>query len=778
MKVQTPFVVVSLSEEGITSFIQSVSSSKSLYSLSQEFDDVFLFDSVSNRSFISLNQKFGANSGGMIELKLIDVPGEFEKLFFKSGIDNLIRISENYEIGDVTDSRDILVPEKLISEQIDYAKKLKNNFSTSILYIAYGVGSNLSYWNGPSMVQLVDAELDIDSSKIITLKLQPISRQLSTTNITNPLFKGSAKLNTGNFKSVYEGTSAQLDLKKYNGSDFYNSPFLNNTKYSRELGPDILYRIDLHLLICDTIRSYLKQACETDRVIVLLPDLNKLLSDLVLSKIKTNYVDYSESIFLEVLEGVLKSIGINLKLIASQGNSSKVATGDIAVIGEQAHIEESDTKQERIDNSFIKWKRQASIRYEVSMDFPTDLKEPIYKIFNYINEESGRRLTSYHTHYENNINVLNLWKSDDLRQYPMFANLPKDSNKSVVVFGDQGLITSFLLGQINLKSSKPSLSNFPLHPSDRDVLTNKKYNSDVRRATKLSIAEDDVNYNSLYDFNFDSFSIAANDPNVDANTLSNLSEIKEFGKKSGLPVFRYNIKNPNTNKLNHKFNPIYFTQLLMRHNRDVANTIANTFIGKFIEDYIGFGVVTKEVLAEYITQKQLLNDGLSLEEIQQELISKVNKSNRSTNSFVENFPNLIKETIEEIESNPDIYPSLNIPQGLPVTKEKLMYDFAREMYSKAQRISLETLPFFHINSAHILSGCFVFADIPQPTKSGNITRNNYNQFISGYYRINGFEHEISANECKSTFSLVKQLEVSNLNENDQEVNDDSFDIDK
>ena len=56
------------------------------------------------------------------------------------------------------------------------------------------------------------------------------------------------------------------------------------------------------------------------------------------------------------------------------------------------------------------------------------------------------------------------------------------------------------------------------------------------------------------------------------------------------------------------------------------------------------------------------------------------------------------------------------------------------------------------------------------------TRNNYNQFISGYYRIVGFEHQISASECKSTFSLVKQLEVSNLNENDQEVNDDNFDI--
>jgi hypothetical protein len=214
----------------------------------------------------------------------------------------------------------------------------------------------------------------------------------------------------------------------------------------------------------------------------------------------------------------------------------------------------------------------------------------------------------------------------------------------------------------------------------------------------------------------------------------------------------------------------------MRHNRDVANTIANTFVAKFIEDYIGFGVVNKDVLAEYITQKQLLNDGLSLEEIEEELISNVNKSNKSPNSFVENLPNLIKETIKEIESNPDIYPSLNIPQGVPLTKEKLMYDFAREMYSKAQRISLETLPFFHVNSAHIQSGCFVFADIPQPTKSGKITRNNYNQFISGYYRIVGFEHQISASECKSTFSLVKQLEVSNLNENDQEVNNDNFDI--
>jgi len=408
-----------------------------------------------------------------------------------------------------------------------------------------------------------------------------------------------------------------------------------------------------------------------------------------------------------------------------------------------------------------------------------DFKKPLFDLFNKIYQESGGKCTQPYIYYENSLDVIDLWKTDELRQHPIFSNLPKNSNKSVVVFGDKGLITSFLLGQLNLQNKKnnASVADIPLHPLDSQILTNKTYNSSIRVNSKLSISKDDPNFNSLYDSSFDDFSVAKSNI-TDKQLYNNFTKsFKNFIGDNTLPIFRYNVKNPNTKRLSHKFSPAYFSQLVMRPERDVANTIANTFVGKFITDYIGFGVVTEDLLADYIIQRQLLDDSLSLEDIGNELISNINKNNKSNTILQENLPRLISQVIEYIKSSGyDRSPHLVVPQGVPITKEKLMYDFYTEMYSKTNIISVETLPFFHLNSAHILSGCFVFADIPQPTKSGNSARTNYNQFISGYYRIVGFEHEISSNSCKSTFSLVKSLEMTNLDENDQDLKQDSFDL--
>lgn len=786
MKVQTPFVVLSLTENGIRDFLFEISSSRNLFSVAEQFKDVFLFDSVSNRSFVSLNQKFGANSGGMIELKLIDVPGDFEKRFFKSGLDQLIRIAENTELDSTINSSastaiDLTTdPEKLITEQINYAKKVRNNFSASVLYIAYGFGTNKEYWNGPSQVQLVDASLDIGSSKLITLKLQPVLKQLSTTNLANSLFKKYSMPDTKGMSLVGEGVSDIIDMSQYSkGTGLHNSSFLKNTAKIDEPGPGSLSKIDLHLLICDTIRSYLKQVCETDRVIVLLPNLNVILSDLVNSLSDTNYYPGSEVAFLEILEKVLKTLGMSLKLESSEGSPSVAAFGQVAIIGEMTAKEESKNPLEALENHFKKWKRKASIRYEITKDSMVDFKKPLFDLFNKIYQESGGKCTQPYIYYEGSLDVIYYWKKHELRQHPIFSNLPKNSNKGVVVFGDKGLITSFLIGQLNLQNKKnnASVADIPLHPLDSQILTNKTYNSSIRKMNKLFVTKDDPNFNSLYDSSFDDFSVAKSNISSDPQLYNEFAEkFKNFISNNSLPVFRYNIKNPNTKRLSHKFSPAYFSQLVMKPERDVANRIANTFVAKFITDYITFGVASnKNLLADYIIQRQLLDDSLSLEEIGNELISNVNKSNKYKNTFTEDLPNLISQVINEIQNNVNT-PSVNIPQGVPITKEKLMYDFYTEMYSKTNIISVETLPFFHLNSAHIQSGCFVFADIPQPTKFGNSARTNYNQFISGYYRIVGFEHQISSNSCKSTFSLVKSLEMTNLDENDQDLNQDSFDL--
>jgi hypothetical protein len=364
MKVQTPFVVLSTSKESINKLFKEGITSKSLLDIAKKSEDLVLFDSVSNNSFISLRQKFGKNSNGSIELKLIDVPGDFEAKIFKAGIDNQLSVIESAasEIGDLTGSlttqriQDVgpdLPPqltitqsdpykvsrEKVIKEAVNYRQKIKNNFQNSVFYIGYGFGTNVQYWNGPQLVYLTNAELDIASSKVITLRLQPIINAISTTNPLNDNFKKNTRPDIKGLRFQVVGKSGPIDMSNWDlpNKEIYSSPFLKNT--NKQQIKSIFPKVDLHILICDVIRDYIKTVTQSDRVIVLLPDLNVLLSDLVKSFEGSNFPALPSSRFLASIRKVVEYLGMDFSMEPTLNtNQAKPA-----VTGQKAQAEMKDT---------------------------------------------------------------------------------------------------------------------------------------------------------------------------------------------------------------------------------------------------------------------------------------------------------------------------------------------------------------------------------------------------------------------------------------------------
>jgi hypothetical protein len=161
MKVQTPFVVLSTSKESINKLFKEGITSKSLLDIAKKSEDLVLFDSVSNNSFISLRQKFGKNSNGSIELKLIDVPGDFEAKIFKAGIDNQLSVIESAknDIGSLTKPKFVMSfendetsePQVTIEKELSREKVIKEAVNC-ILH-------RLWFWNKCSVLEWTSVSL-------------------------------------------------------------------------------------------------------------------------------------------------------------------------------------------------------------------------------------------------------------------------------------------------------------------------------------------------------------------------------------------------------------------------------------------------------------------------------------------------------------------------------------------------------------------------------------------------------------------------------------------
>ena len=290
----------------------------------------------------------------------------------------------------------------------------------------------------------------------------------------------------------------------------------------------------------------------------------------------------------------------------------------------------------------------------------------------------------------------------------------------------------------------------PLHPLDAIILTNKNYNKAVREITLPFI----TGAGSFGDISDVPDTFGYSDKEMTDNK-------KDYIKKQGIPIFRYNTTNPNILDLTFKFSGVYlaalkagFVTAVKRKASAVAEGVLPIGVGSL-------PIRTRGAAIAYLRQKNFIHDADNAKEIIAGLKGKVSvELMKSLNvAGPAQAADTIAAILENLEkgSDADLKGLIEVDQSLPGNPQSIMTDLAENMYRNALSINIKTLPIFHISNINYMSSpCIVFAqDAPIKQSNSYQEESLLNSFYSGLYRIMGFKHTINTSLASSEFSLVK-----------------------
>lgn len=403
--------------------------------------------------------------------------------------------------------------------------------------------------------------------------------------------------------------------------------------------------------------------------------------------------------------------------------------------------------------------------------------------------------------YESDLKLLEFWSDPKWKDFPLFGGTDRvfTSDEGAIIFGDQQLIRDFLYGaeqfgvseakkkatisayedefhdlnsldpkqtayneandlgpgmdeqyeNAEIEQARSILNLMPLHPLDKVIFAEGRYNKEVREITypphaiigaygNISFIPDDFQH-------------------VDNFSKENKEEIENLG----IPVFRYNTENPNVLDLKLDNSLIYRNNLNVGFRRDVARRATATAGGILESQYASLPLTTIGDVIGFIRmhEKSLGNNPTSQKLVIEKLAKKFKAFDlglfQGTN-FTEQAKAAYAEYAATLE-NPDS-PILKIDQLLPGDPVVAMAEFSDKMYRQSLQMSITTLPSFHFGTGKMLmSPCMLFAqDAPiLQTQSEMPPATLLNTFMSGWYTIIGFTHTISTQGASSEFSLVK-----------------------
>jgi hypothetical protein len=295
-----------------------------------------------------------------------------------------------------------------------------------------------------------------------------------------------------------------------------------------------------------------------------------------------------------------------------------------------------------------------------------------------------------------------------------------------------------------------AVKTIPLHPLDAVVLTDEVYQKGIRDIVNPVLkgvgAFGDISQ-IPDEFAFHGQEIAP--------------DLETFAREEGINIFRYNTANPNVIDMKFKFGAIYLAQLKSGFKKMVNRRASAVAEGTLP---IGTGTLpirTVGAAAAYLRQKDIAEGtgDKARKKALKELAGKisldvleeldVDNHQEGANAVAAILDNQTKENHKGV---------IEIDQLIDGNPQTIMTDLMQDMYRKALRMSITTLPSFHIsNTWDINSPCLLFAQDAPIYQTNEPERTLMNSFFSGLYKIVGFKHKITTSKSESEFSLVKNL---------------------
>ena len=784
--IPTAFVVVSFSKPAMDKLFSTGATFKDLLKEAKENDEVFLFNNQGNANFIKLEHSYGKQN--TLKLELIDPQQEFEQRIITNSLVDLAGayLNPDQRVDDPAfDFGDQIEYKKQIEESReffkDYTDKLRGKFGRFQLLVAYGVGENLASWSGPHITEIVNVDISIKGSRKFALTLQPLGSNLNS-NERRLTGRDTIDLNLEGLRSVVKGNSSPLNFYDYfmylekgkerSGriySPWLGDPDLSNypskIKALQEDGAtELLKEIDIHLLITECMRRFIRKATGVTNVIVLFPDLNKLLIDYIkeasndvsedttLVSPSVSYASYNAAAYINAKSGPLLDIySQTMSIIEGLGLdfSCKFKDGRVSInpnIETERERNYTDIKQ-RAEAFFFKRDFYAGINRTGKRSSVAGTQDKLDAIVNNILAASKSQPYSNFTkvtYFESDSKLLSLWALNS--NNPVF-NTEKykfDETQPAIIYGDAELIHQYLYAE---GGDNPEYKA-PIHPVDQ-VGLDKYYRREVSKRLNKRLDASISGPFGETTFVPDEF-MYIDEEQAAAEVIKKLVEEKR------LTVFRYNVQNPNVIDLNFDFSPIYFAALKGAFEKEVSKRATATVEGVLDSKYSLFDLPTQEATIAYIRSRhQALGDN---QEARDKIIKELGAKNLGSafdGATEDENAKLAYALYDELLSRPD-QPLIKVDQQLPGNPVLAVADFSERLYRQTLRLKLTSLPNFQESSFRIMRKPVLLLASDRPIKqSSPPDQSLLDTFFTGLYLITGYKHTISSGKAISEFNLQR-----------------------
>lgn len=680
---------------------------------------------------LDLDYQFGEEfETPKMTLRLVDPERKFEKAVFKAATERLYNLIPN----------------------------------TTQFYVAFGMGDDLRYWSNFIIGNLISMRRTEDPTtlKVLTIELVPAF------GVGDQFLNNELKLEVNDKDGVFNYSKTALTFKRLRGGAFN---FRNYWEIDSSMNSDV--EIDDSNFV-----SYLTTSIYNCLV------KNNTKDPALLEKFFKEVYNCPNLIFAFDTIAVYNLIKNSIKKITNEFSYSSKATWDnqrfvgrdiITIFSNICNEFRSDTLTSNLFSCYQVFSNEGmydsdnlylGYNLDVKFDEIKAFIERIKEIFEYWSDASIELIF----YKEQDSLVLEAWKS---------LGYIEDSSQPCLVFGDKKILLEKYYG-LEFSKEKPSsitelfksMNQFDVSLYGMNELSESKILSEGIRKISKEMSIPILKYNQKLG-NVISMEVDENFAYFNAflaklSTLNNYSSIKSKIHSGDFMVAQYTddfidgyisvagqpFNNPirNSTKQVRKLSELSVKELM--ELRDYYLGYSNDEFGSFLRHKLKVG----DQEGAYFTFKENFTTSYVGPRYPQTKIRQARDSSREITTFRKS----IEETEKFLRSLFDLLFNKLINESallyyiereIQANPVNLEFDFYKQVYKGAFKLTLTTLPFYKFSNFSYMLTPFIFLYDELPLDGYNRT----DDLLSGVYRLVGIKHQMSSGEMNTIFIMRKLL---------------------
>lgn len=695
--------------------------------------------------------------------------------------------------GGAIDEEDIAAEDNKVKKAI---QEYNQNLLNKKVWIAYGIGDYLENWCPPMVFeQAIGAEYDVGGGQPRKLKLIYDGADTKPGGGPTNLLKnlGYRIICTGESDRILstEGMQARKEYyDKLQSTEPIDLPYFKDR-----------YGYSIHDVVTQVLTRYIQNATSKTNVLVLLPDLDKVLAKLSAKSYSGGVgervwdyitgVDEVENI-IKYLEGARRTFGeLGMKLVESLGDGVQSTNNDIFSELEDEITNPADISA-YLDKTHIHVVLSSNIENE-------SFKEAMDKVFKQIKKYAQ-------TAFGEGTNVEDFeYVEHVVNDYIVLSSLARKglistAEAPLLVVGTRSFVEDFLYGQVAFKNEKGGATSFnqiegetvdtAAVPPHITAEINKRISPldilkglDSRHIKNMAFYQDPSLAFSPFGFP------AVNDDEVNVKVDEGLAN------RFTMPIFTLGTRNANVLELKMDMNSQYLASLSQTtfskdtYNSKIEGILTDDTAKKNVTDVLnGIDSLDFETLAQQINSgnggpelekfKKLVDpfrgrDGWGwstdrdddetfdalmevFEEINDEFADQLSKAGSYKTGQDEFYKGMYKLFTGFMNDYPRM--ELQLQPGTDATATVSTLAAMRKFLRRSAITgSVKTLPLFQLSSSKrtINKNCFVYAREPRFQGVSFPDVNTTPPFYTGNYTLTGFRHTISSNNAHSEFTIAR-----------------------